>query len=324
MESYKLLEKEYAHFTGSKFAVSCNSGTSALHLALVSLGIGKGDEVIVPDFTMAACGFAVSYCGAKLRTVDCGPDLQLDIRQLERKINKNTRAIMVVHIYGRLSNMDYILKLARKHKLWVIEDACEAQGAVKNSKAHVTCYSFYKNKIIPAEEGGILTTNLKFIHDRANYFKNMCFGSSHNYHHSHIGYNYRLTEDGANKALRSLKDYEANSRKRRKIEKWYDQLIPDQYKMPKRDAVWVYDTKLPYKPIPGARHFFQPLSSMPMWKQKVGKNAKYYSQFMYLPVHPSMTKKDVERVVKQCNISAVNTVAVSSLKPSVKKRAFSR
>jgi perosamine synthetase len=173
---YKILEDKYSKFCGAKYGVSCNTGTAALHLALLAIGVGKGDEVIIPDFTMAACGFAVSYTGAKPVFVDCDDSLCMDWKLIEKKITKKTKAIMVVHIYGVLCNMKEILKIAKKHKLKVIEDACEVQGAVYKSKADITCYSFYENKIIHAEEGGMCTTDNKQYADRMNYLKNMAFG----------------------------------------------------------------------------------------------------------------------------------------------------
>ena len=158
------LEKEYAKFCGKKYAIAVNSGTSALHLALIAMGVKKDDEVIVPDFTMAACGFAVNYCGAKVVTVDCKNDLTIDETLIEEKITKKTKAIMPVHIYGRLCNMKAINNIAKKHGLKVIEDACEAQGA-DTGHADITCYSLYKNKIIAGEEGGIVTTNSKKVYN---------------------------------------------------------------------------------------------------------------------------------------------------------------
>lgn len=276
---YKQLEEEYAKFCGSKYAVSCNTGTSALHLALLAIGIKKGDEVIVPDFTMSACGFAVSYCGAKVVTVDCGDDFNIDITKIEEKITKKTKAIMAVHIYGRLCDMKAIHKIAKKHKLKVIEDACEAQGAVYKSKADITCYSFYKNKIIHAEEGGICTTNNKKYADRMNFLKNMAFDKEHSYFHSEIGYNYRMPDSQARLALLSLNNYPQELKRRRAVEDYY-------YGKESHDAVWVIDLLAPtnedrehiVKNFPNTRRFFKPLSTMPMWKQKVGKNALKYSE----------------------------------------------
>lgn len=274
---YQKLEKEYAKFVGSKYAVSCNSGTSALHLGLMALGIKTGDEVIIPDFTMAACGFAVSYCGATPVFVDCDDTLCIDWKLIERKITKKTKAIMAVHIYGRLCNMKEILRLAKKHKLKVIEDACEAQGAVYKSKADITCYSFYENKIIHAEEGGIATTDNKKYADKMNYLKNMAFDKNHTYFHKDIGYNYRMANSQAKLALESLKNFHnENLRRNLAANMFYG------YGNHKLDAVWV----LPYlkghniyKKQFETRKFFKPLSSFPMYGGKCqSPKAKYYSK----------------------------------------------
>ena len=275
--SYKLLEKKYSKFVGSKFAVSCNSGTSALHLALMAIEVGKGDEVIIPDFTMAACGFTVSYTEAKPVFVDCDDTLCIDWRLIEKKITKRTKAIMPVHIYGRLCNMPEILKIARKHHLKVIEDACEAQGAVFNSKADITCYSFYENKIIHAEEGGIATTNNKKYADRMRYLKNMAFGDKHDFYHKEIGYNYRMPETQAKLALESLKNIKIELKKRRGIEQEFEQRFPSN--LPPRDVVWVYDyLGKPIKNI-DTRPFFKPLSTFPMYGGKCqSPKALYYSK----------------------------------------------
>ncbi|MDP2650227.1 MAG: aminotransferase class I/II-fold pyridoxal phosphate-dependent enzyme, partial [bacterium] len=244
METYQRLEKEYAKFVGSVYAVSCNSGTSALHLALLALKVGKGDEVIVPDFTMAACAFAVSYTGATPVFADVSPDTYaIEPSEIERLITKKTKAIMVVHLYGRLAPMQEILKIARKHNIPVIEDACEAQGAVYKSKANLTAYSFYRNKIIAAEEGGMVTTDNKKYAERIAYFKNMAFDRGHTYFHKDIGYNYRMSNSQALLALKSLAAYPANNKKRRQIEAWYNEHLP----MPKRDAVWFYEARVSSK-----------------------------------------------------------------------------
>lgn len=278
---YKELEQKYAKFVGAKHGVSCNSGTSALHLALMALGVKPGDEVIVPDFTMAAVGFAVAYTGAKVVTVDCTDDLNIDPKLIEKKITKKTKAIIVVHTYGRLADMLTITRLAKKHKIKVIEDACEAQGAVYKSKADITCYSFYKNKIIHAEEGGMCTTDNLAYANRMNYLKNMAFGDAHDYYHQEIGYNYRMPETMAKQALQSLEDYPENRKKRRLWEFNLAQAIPTH----PRVAVWVYhflcpneffrDLQMEELKALGyqVRYFFKPLSTMPMFKQEVGPKA---------------------------------------------------
>ena len=277
LKPYKLLEQKYVNFVGSKFAISCNSGTSALHLALLACGVTKEDEVIVPDFTMAACGFAVSYCGATPVFVDCDDSLCIDWRLIEKKITKNTKAIMAVHIYGRLCNMKEILRIAKTHHLKVIEDACEAQGAVYKSKADITCYSFYENKIIHAEEGGMCTTDNKKYADRMNYLKNMAFSEEHDYFHKEIGYNYRMPNSQALLALKSLKEYPKANIQRR-IRECVFYLMDFNFKP--HDAVWVLDTLNPYiKKGKNIRPFFKHLSSFPMYGGKCqSPKALYYSK----------------------------------------------
>lgn len=300
-EPYQLLEKEYASFTGSGHAVSCNSGTSALHLALLCLDVKAGDEVIVPDFTMAACGFAVSYTGATPVFVDVNrKNYGLDPKLVEKAITPKTKAIMVVHVYGRLAPMESILKIARKHGLFVIEDACEAQGAIKASKADITVYSFYRNKIIAAEEGGMLTTNTKIIAEKARYLKNMAFDSDHSYYHHDIGYNYRMPNSQAELALKSLADYPRNAEARRKVEEWYDAEIPDH--LPKRDAVWFYDVVVRNKRIltlyPRARDSFKPLSSFPMYgRMRINKVASFLANTtVLLPVTPDLDRETIKYI----------------------------
>lgn len=298
--SYQKLEKEYAKFVQKEHVVTCNTGTAALHLALLAFGIKKGDEVIVPDFAMAAIGFAVSYTGAKVVTVDCKDDLNINERLIEKKITKKTKAIIAVHTYGRLCNMKAIGKIAKKHGLFVLEDACEAQGIPASEFADITAYSFYKNKIVHAEEGGAVCTNVAEFADYCRYLKNMAFDENHTYFHETIGFNYRMSDAQAKLALESLKEVKKNMRKRRLIEKWYDENLDCGRKI-QRDAVWVYDCvgnpDNVIENVPGSRHFFSPLSTMPMWKQEVGQRALTISKKgFYLPVHPSMSKKDVVKI----------------------------
>lgn len=278
MQPYIILEDKYARYTQSKYAVSCNSGTSALHLAFLAIGLQKDDEVIMGDFNMAACGFAVSYCGGVPVFVDCDDTLCMDWKLIEKKITKKTKAILMTHIYGRLCNTKEILRIAKKHNLYIIEDACEAQGAVFKSKADITCYSFYENKIIHAEEGGICTTDNKKFADSMNYYKNMAFGKNHDYFHEEIGYNYRMPNSQALLAIESLDNVEWSLKHRRAIEKELIKATEPEDMMPQRHVVWVYDVK---KIISGqnTRPFFKPLSSFPMYGGKCqSPKADWYSK----------------------------------------------
>lgn len=194
-------EKQFAEYCGCKYGIAVCNGTIALHLALIGLGIGKGDEVIVPTFTMIASAFAVCYTGAKPVFVDADKDTwNIDVKKIEKKITSKTKAIMPVHIFGKMCDMDAIHALAKKYNLYVLEDAAEAHGAsyhgVKaGASSDIAAFSFFANKNITTGEGGMVVTNNKEFYDRARYFKNVCFplDGPRNYQHEDIGYNYRMS-----------------------------------------------------------------------------------------------------------------------------------
>ena len=194
-------EEEFAKYCDCKYAVSVCNGTIALHLALLSLDIGIGDEVIIPSFTMIASAFAVCYTGAKPVFVDADKDtFNIDVTKIEKKITSRTKAIMPVHIFGKICNMDAIIALAKKYNLYIIEDAAEAHGATYRGKkagsfSDVAAFSFFANKNITTGEGGMIVTNNEDIAHKAKYFKNVCFpiNGPRNYSHDDIGYNYRMS-----------------------------------------------------------------------------------------------------------------------------------
>lgn len=191
-------EDKFAEYIGVKHAIAVNTGTAALHVALLALGIKQGDEVIVPAFTMAASWMAVMYTGAKPIFVDVKPDtFTIDPNLIESKITKNTKAIMPVHIFGHPADMDPILKLAKKHHLYVIEDAAEAHGATyKGNKVggigDINAFSFYANKLVTTGEGGMVTTNDDDLAKAARRYRDLCH-SSKRFIHDDIGFNYRMT-----------------------------------------------------------------------------------------------------------------------------------
>lgn len=194
-------ENQFAEYCGCKYGIAVCNGTIALHLALIGLGIGKGDEVIVPTFTMIASAFAVCYTGAKPVFVDADKDTwNIDVKKIEEKITSKTKAIMPVHIFGKMCDMDAIHALAKKYNLYVLEDAAEAHGAsyhgVKaGASSDIAAFSFFANKNITTGEGGMVVTNNKEFYDRARYFKNVCFplDGPRNYQHEDIGYNFRMS-----------------------------------------------------------------------------------------------------------------------------------
>ena len=315
---YKQLEEKYAKYIGTKYAVSTNTGTSALHCAIEALNLPVDAEIIVPEFTMIASAWAVTYARLKPVFVDCTDDLLIDIHDLERKITNKTKAIMITHVYGRVCNMTDIMNIANHYGLRVIEDACEAQGASWNNKMvgsfDIGCFSFYRNKIICAEEGGAITTNDRQLAEVANDIKSMSFGAKHNYYHERLGFNYRMTNGQAILAINSLEASEQNIKNRKLVERWYNENLPDGIKMPMREVVWVYDikhknkneivNKLLEKKI-AARHGFKPMSSMPMYNldYKHLNAYKLSQEVFYLPVYPHFTEDYVKEVcneVKKC------------------------
>lgn len=194
-------EHSFAEYCGMKYGVAVCNGTVALHLALVALGIGKGDEVIIPSFTMIATAYAVCYVGAKPVFIDADKDTwNLDVTKIEEKITSRTKAIIPVHIFGNPCDMDAIKLIAEKYKLFIIEDAAEAHGAEYKGKkvgsfSSIGCFSFFANKILTTGEGGMVLTNDKYLYNQCRYFKNMCFppNGPRNYQHKDIGFNYRMS-----------------------------------------------------------------------------------------------------------------------------------
>jgi perosamine synthetase len=194
-------ESQFAKFCGVEYGVGVCNGTVAIHLALVALGIGKGDEVIIPNFTMIATAFAVCYTGATPVFVDADPNTwNIDVNKIEEKITKKTKAILPVHIMGLTCNMDEINKIASAYNLSVIEDAAEAHGATfKGKKAgslgDIATFSFFANKNLTTGEGGMVVTENKEIASKLKYYKNLCFPleGAREYKHDDIGFNYRIS-----------------------------------------------------------------------------------------------------------------------------------
>lgn len=308
---FKVLENKFSEYIGTEGCVTVNTGTAALHVALEALQLPKNSEVIVPQFTMIATAWAVYYSRLKPVFVDCDDSLLIDVNKIEENITKNTKVIMVTHIYGRVVNMDSVVALASKYNLRIIEDAAEAHGCTFDNKMvgsyDIGCFSFYRNKIICGEEGGAVTSNdkeyLKVVED----MKCMSFGSKHNYMHNRIGFNYRMTNGQAELILESLKNVDKNIKIRRQNADLYDSILHTDYHMPKRDVPWVYDIKVENNDIVdilkkegvAARHGFKPVSTCaPFMSNKNTEKSKHYSEkIMYLPV--MCTQEDVKDNVKK-------------------------
>ncbi|WP_089321190.1 DegT/DnrJ/EryC1/StrS family aminotransferase [Pontibacter ummariensis] len=223
-------EQGFAAFCGTKYAVGVNNGTSALHLAMLALGIGPGDEVIVPANTFIATAWGVSYTGATPVFVDCTSDTwQLDTTKIEDKITSNTKAIVGVHLYGQPFNIEAVAAVCKKYKLFMLEDGAQAQGArykgiPVGGFGEMACFSFYPGKNLGAcgEAGGVTTNN-------EAYYKHLLslrnHGSVVRYYHNEVGYNMRMGGLESASLNVKLKYITAWNNRRRAIAKQYQQQI---------------------------------------------------------------------------------------------------
>lgn len=311
-------ENKFSNYCQVSQGVSCSNGTKALHLALEALGIGKGDEVIIPNFTMIACCNAVIYAGAKPVLLDSESDTwNLDIDKIEEKITDKTKAIMVVHIYGHPVDMDKVRMIADKYGLYVIEDAAEAHGAEYKSRktgslGDIACFSFYANKIITTGEGGMVVTNNEKWADRARLLRNHFFGQPRFLHHE-LGYNYRLTNLQAALGLAQLERIEELVAARRQNAYFYNQLLknilgltlPPEKEWAK-NVYWMYgilvndEFGVPLLDLRKAllekgidtRSFFIGMHQQPAYRNKVSRYASIFPDLSgNYPVSEELTKK---------------------------------
>ena len=194
----KDFEKKFSEFVNCEYGITTTSGTTALHLACKTLGIKQEDQVLVSSSTNMACAFSVDYCGAIPIPIDIEKETwQMDVTKIEEKINKKTKAIMVVHLFGQSVDMDAVLKISKKYNLKIIEDCAEAHGVEYKGKkvgsiGDIGAFSFFANKTITCGEGGMVVTNSKELAEKARSLKNLSYGKVNRFMHDDIGFNYRL------------------------------------------------------------------------------------------------------------------------------------
>ena len=221
-------EEEFARFCEARYAIATMNGTVALHLALAVLGIGAGDEVLVPDLTFVATANAVHYTGATPVLVDVDPRTWgIDPEDARRKVTPRTRAIVPVHLYGRPVDMDPLLALAAEHGIEVVEDAAEAHGARYKGRrvgalGRIGAFSFYGNKIFTTGEGGALVTNDPDLAARALFLRDHAMDPERRYYHPEIGFNYRMTNIQAALGCSQLEHAEEILSRRQAIATAYD------------------------------------------------------------------------------------------------------
>lgn len=321
-------EKEFAAYIGSSYALGVSNGTVALHLAMLALNIGAGDEVIIPANTFIATAWGVSHAGATPVFVDCDPDTwEIDPSRIEAAVTPNTKAVIGVHLYGQPFDVDEVIDICKRHKLFLIEDAAQAQGARYKGKTvgvfgEIACFSFYPGKNLGAcgEAGGITTNNEEYV-KRIGSLRN--HGSVQRYYHDEIGYNYRMGGlEGASLSVK-LRYLEQWNNRRREIAAMYRQGINNpkikmQAKPVFADGIYhlfvvttpdkeAFVKHLSDNDINAAYHYpvschLQKAYSHLGYKRGDCPNAEYLADHcISIPMYPELTDENVARIVSVIN-----------------------
>lgn len=315
------LEQEFAHLVGTEFAVAVASGTAALHLALLSHGIGEGDEVITSPFTFIASANSVLYTGARPVFVDIKEDsFNIDPALIEAAITPRTKAIMPVHLYGLMADMDPILDIARRHHLAVIEDAAQAHGATYKGRAAGSfgtgCFSLYATKNMTTAEGGMVTTNDPEVAERVRLLR--AHGMKVRYYHDMLGYNFRMSDLHAALGLAQIRKLASFNERRSQNAEFLNQHLtrvvtpktPEGY-----GHVWHQytirltdgDRDAAVKKLADAGVGSGIFYPVPVYRQKVYLDLGYQQslpvtelvtkQVISLPVHPGLSPDDLETII---------------------------
>lgn len=271
---------------------------------------------------MVACARAVTAAGLRPVFADCDERLTMDVFGIDDFICDLTCAIMPVHVYGRRCNMDLVHAIAEQHGVAVIEDMAEIHGIPRDCRTDAACWSFYQNKIVAGEEGGAVEFKTQAAADRARELRSYGFTPAHDFRHHPFGWNYRLSNANAALIRKSLASVGLHSKARRRVESWYDEIMPDAWKMPRRDAVWIYDIRLRNTNTHAvvknmnergyaARMAFKPMSEQPEYLGHYRHLQAYAAsrQVIYLPVSPTMTQSDVKEIT-ECLFSIVENQSV--------------
>ncbi len=322
-------EENFAKYCGVKYGVAVSNGTVALHLALVALGVGRGDEVVVPTLTFIASANAVRYAGGRPVFVDSQPDYWcMDPGKLEAAITPKTKAIMPVHLYGHPCDMDAVMDIAKRHNLFVVEDAAEAHGALYKGKTvgsfgDINCFSFYGNKTITTGEGGMCLTDNEELANKMRVLRDHGMNPQKRYWHDIIGFNYRMTNLQAAVGVAQLKRLDEFIQCKRIIAAWYAEGLKPLanegiIKLPPemewaRSIYWLYsiliedslkvtrDKMIEHLAKHGvdSRPVFYPLHVMPPYKgRKSFRIAEELSRKgISLPSGVTLTKSDIGTIV---------------------------
>lgn len=322
-------EKEFAKAHKTKFAISCNSGTAALHISLLALGIKKGNEVIVPALTFVASINAVTYCGATPVLVDIDPHTWcIDPALIEKSITPQTKAIIVVHLFGHPADMDPILKIAKKYRLFVIEDNAQGlgsryKGKITGSLGDLATFSFFGSKLLTTGEGGMVTTSNLKLAEKAKLYKSQGQDPNNRYWFPVVGYNYRMTNIEAAIGLAQLEKIYVHIKNRRKIAEAYLKELKGMKgialpveKEYAYSTYWMFNVRLKNANMNRdaiikklitygieARYIPYPLNTLPPYR-KTGAANKFpvaetvAATTITLPTHENLTKNDISYI---CN-----------------------
>lgn len=318
-------ETSFSEHIGVQHAASVCNGTVALHLALMALGIGPGDEVIVPTLTYIASVNSIAYTGATPIFVDSLPSTwQIDPDDVRRHITSRTRAIMLVHLYGQACDMDAIIAIANEHRLFIIEDCAEAFGTLYKGRhvgtfGDISTFSFFGNKTITSGEGGMVVSNDKTLIERARHLKGQGLAAHREYWHDVIGYNYRMTNIQAAIGLAQLERADQFIARKRDVAERYTAALHDLPVEVHAEApdtfhsYWMYSilVERPDQRDPLRKHLaeagvetrplFYPAHTMPMYARNYRKHSVAEDlswRGINLPSWPGLTDEQVTAVVK--------------------------
>ena len=321
----KLFEESFVRYTGTQYATAVCNGTVALHLALLALGIGPGDEVIVPTLTYIASVNSIMYVGARPVFVDsCRNSWLIDPTDVKRKITTRTRAIMAVHLYGHPVDMTAIMAIAREHNLLVIEDCAEAFGSRIRDQhvgtfGDIATFSFFGNKTITTGEGGMVITNDTTLYERSVHFKGQGLAKHRTYWHDVVGYNFRMTNICAAIGLAQLERAGELLEKKRTLAQKYDKLLahlPIETHRPSCSnllhSYWMYSILVPSGTRDAiiedlsnvgveTRPIFYPVHTMPMYSQRYERHQvaeDLARRGINLPSWPDLTDEQVQYIVE--------------------------
>ena len=223
----KSFEEKFSKKIKRRYSIAVSSGTAALEIAIKSLNLKKNDEVIIPNFTIISNALAVIKQNAKPVLIDCDiKTWNIKLEDLEKKITKKTKAIIITHIYSFSNDMDKIIKICKKNKIFLIEDAAEVIGLKYKNKfcgsfGDISTFSFYANKQLTTGEGGMVSTNNVNLYEKCKSLRNLCFGNKQRFNHEDIGWNYRLTNIQAALGISQLKSLDKIVKRKMYIGNYY-------------------------------------------------------------------------------------------------------